>query len=152
VIFSIRDFVPADQDAVRSLILEGLADHWGAIDPSLNTDLDDIARSYGDGRTVVGVRDGRIVATGTVVRRNAATAEIMRMSVDRTCSRDGLGRAIVGELIETARGWGMDRVILETSSAWTDVVGFYLGCGFAVTHTATGAFGDDTWFELPLAH
>ena len=39
----VRRFAPADQDAARRLILEGLGAHFGSIDESLNPDLDDIA-------------------------------------------------------------------------------------------------------------
>ncbi|HEY3725020.1 MAG TPA: hypothetical protein VGN59_16840 [Acidimicrobiia bacterium] len=35
----IARFAPGDQGAVRALILEGLAEHWGTLDPSLNPDL-----------------------------------------------------------------------------------------------------------------
>lgn len=43
------DFEAADQVEVRSLILDGLSDHWGRVDETLNRDLDDIAASYGRG-------------------------------------------------------------------------------------------------------
>ncbi|KAI9334509.1 acyl-CoA N-acyltransferase [Zopfochytrium polystomum] len=43
---SIRPFRPADQAAARALVLDGLEERWGTLDPSLNGDLEDIARSY----------------------------------------------------------------------------------------------------------
>jgi len=39
-------------------------------------------------------------------------------------------------------------VVLETSAHWTDVVEFYVRCGFTQTHVESGAFGDDAWFEM----
>ena len=36
---SIKSFEGEDQEAVQGLILAGLAEHWGAIDPTLNPDL-----------------------------------------------------------------------------------------------------------------
>ncbi|MCP4415536.1 MAG: hypothetical protein GY805_02870, partial [Chloroflexi bacterium] len=42
----IRPFHPQDQSATKQLILAGLVEHWGELDPSLNPDLNDIARSY----------------------------------------------------------------------------------------------------------
>ena len=35
-----------DQEAAQRLILAGLVEHWGTLDPTKNPDLDDIQRSY----------------------------------------------------------------------------------------------------------
>lgn len=93
-------FRPGDQDVVRSLILEGLGEHWGHIDESLNLDLADIASTYGHGRTAVVRLAGEVVATGTVVPRDESTAEILRMSVAADHRRFGLGRLVVEELVK----------------------------------------------------
>ena len=132
-----EDLTRDDLEEVRELVLAGLADHWGELDPALNPDLDDMLASYSNGRTVVARSDdGRIIATGTVIPRDDTAAEIVRMSVATHARRTGLGRALVEELVATANGWGVARVILETTSAWTDVMVFYLSCGFHITHTA----------------
>ena len=143
----VSEFQPGDQDAVRSLILAGLGEHWGHIDESLNADLADIASTYGHGRTVVFRRAGEIVATGTIVPRDESTAEILRMSVAADHRRSGLGRLVVEELVRTARDWGATAVVLETSTDWKEVVSFYQLCSFAITHRETGSFGEDTWFR-----
>ena len=145
----IHDLRPNEQHAVRSLILNGLGEHWESVDPTLNPDLDDLAVTYAGGRTLVAT-DGAVVGTGTVIRRDATTAEIVRMSVVRTYRGTGLGRRLVEELVATARRWGMSRVVLETSAHWTDAVGFYVRCGFTQTHFESGAFGRDAWFEMKL--
>lgn len=147
----IADFQPEDQDEVRALILAGLAEHWGSPDETLNRDLDDIPASYGHGRTVVVRIAGQVVATGTIVPRDPATAEICRISVASTHRRRGLGRQVVQELLATARRWGATAVVLETTSDWTEVEAFHRSCGFAVTHRRPGEFGpDDTWFRHDL--
>jgi len=146
----ITDFEPGDQYEVRSLILTGLGEHWGHIDETVNPDLDDIATSYGAGRTVVMRVEGEIVATGTVIPFDPFTAKICRMSVAVAYRRHGLGRLLVAELEATARRWGATAVVLETTARWDEVVAFYRSCGFAITHTATGPFGEDTWFRKPL--
>lgn len=146
----LRTFRPADQAAVRRLILDGLEEHWGTIDETLNPDLDDLAAAYPDGRTVLAERDGRLVAAGTVVRRGPDVAEILRMSVTTSQRRTGVGRRVLEELVGTARAWSMDRVVLETNSDWTAAVAFYLACGFVVTGTTDGGFGEETWFERRL--
>ena len=146
----IHDLRLDEQDAVRSLILEGLREHWGSVDPALNPDLDDLATTYAAGRVLVATDDGTAVGTGTMIRRDDTTAEIVRMSVVRTYRRTGLGRRLVEDLVATARRWGMSRVVLETSAHWTDAVEFYVCCGFTQTHFELGAFGRDAWFEMKL--
>lgn len=146
----LRDFHAEDQVAVRALILAGLVDHWGAIDETLNRDLDDIAGSYATGRTVVVELCSQVVGTGTVRPRPDGAAEIVRMSVASTHRRNGFGRMVVEALAEIAESWGASRVILETSAHWEATVAFYVACGFHITHHAEGEFGRDTWFERGL--
>ena len=148
--FSITDFTPADQDEVRELVLQGLGEHWGVIEDGHNPDLDDIAESYASGRTVVVRSEGAVVATGSIVPRSDADAEIVRMSVVSSARRQGLGRTVVEELLDTARSWGCTRVVLETTSTWDDAKGLYLACGFRITHTEMSEYGEDTWFEYVL--
>jgi putative acetyltransferase len=143
----VSDLQPPDQDEVRALILAGLGEHWGHIDESLNPDLVDIGGTYRDGRTVVLRRAGSIVATGTIVPRDRATAEILRMSVSADHRRTGLGRRVIDELMTTARAWGVAAVVLETSAHWDEVVSFYRSCGFAITHHEAGPYGRDTWLR-----
>jgi GNAT superfamily N-acetyltransferase len=133
------------------LIIAGLGEHWGHVDPALNRDLDDLAVTYAAGSVLVACVGEQVVGTGAIVPRGQRSAEIVRMSVAPAYRRSGLGRRLVRELVERAQGWGMDRVVLETSAHWTDVVEFYLRCGFTQTHFEDGEFGRDAWFELRLA-
>ncbi len=141
---------PGQHDEVRTLILSGLGEHWGSVDEELNPDLADLESSYASGRTLVACDGRRVVGTGTVIPRDGATAEIVRMSVAPAYRRHGVGRRLVDDLVGTARHWGMERVILETSAHWTEVVEFYERCGFTLTHFEEGEFGRDAWFELML--
>ncbi len=137
---------------VRGLILSGLAEHWGPVDPGLNPDLDDMLVTYASGRTVVARDDdGHVVGTGTVVPRSATVAEVLRMSVHADSRRGGIGSLVLTELIETVRRWNLETVVLETSSAWTEAISFYRDFGFRITHLEEGEFGSDTWFALDLS-
>ena len=148
---TIEELTPANQHEAASLIRAGLAEHWGALDPDLNPDLDDLIESYRHGRTILVRRPpGPLLGTGTILPRGHGTAEILRMSVAPDARRLGIGRRIVDELIATARTWNADRVVLETTSAWTDVVAFYLRCGFTITHTEMSEFGPETHFAYDL--
>jgi hypothetical protein len=66
---TLRSFVPADQDAAYSLILEGLGGHFGFIDTSLNPDLDDIQSAYLDTGACFVVADvgGDLAGTGALI-------------------------------------------------------------------------------------
>lgn len=139
-------FQPSDQSAVKALILAGLVDHWGKLDPTLNPDLNDIAVSYKDALFLVAKQGGQVVGCGALVPRDARTAEIKRMSVAAELRRQGLGRQILAALCEEAKARGFRRVILETTKTWNEVIAFYLSFGFRITHYRDG----DVYFVLDL--
>jgi ribosomal protein S18 acetylase RimI-like enzyme len=143
---TIRSFQPEDQSAVKALILEGLGERWGAIDPAKNPDLEDISASYAGGFFRVAVIGGKIAGTGALVPHAEGEMEIRRMSVRRDLRRRGIGGAILRRLIEDARASGCRRIVLETTSTWQDAVLFYQKRGFCVTHHQ----GGDTYFLLEL--
>ena len=147
-------FRPAEQDDVRRLILDGLAERWGHADDTLNPDLDDLAALDARGIVLV-ARDradgGELVATGTLVRHDAVTGEVVRMSVRRDRRGEGLGRLVLDALIDHARTLGLERLVLETTATWTDAVRFYSANGFVRTHIADSAFGPEAYFERVLA-
>jgi putative acetyltransferase len=127
----IRPFAPADQAAARALILEGLREHWGWLDPDLNPDLDNIAASY--------TTPGHIFLIAEIERRLAGTGaleihgdsgQIVRVSVCPKYRRRGAGHALVVALLEAARARGLARVWMETNDDWGDAIGLYRQCGF----------------------
>src|SRR5512146_2833208 len=91
-LIEIRAYRAGDQGAARALILAGLAEHWGQIDPGRNPDLNDIAASYAGAFFAVACLEDRLVGTGALVPRSAETAEIVRMSVAAPLRRRGIGR------------------------------------------------------------
>ena len=143
---SIKPFESEDQDAVQSLILAGLAEHWGEIDPTLNLDLNDIGASYNDATFLVAWLDGRIIGSGALIPRSDQVAEIVRMSVAPELRRRGIGGKILERLCREAKELGFQRIVLETTSTWSDIVGFYKRFGFRVTHHQEGHFGGDVYF------
>jgi len=138
---------PPDQAAVKALVLAGLVDHWGALDPTLNPDLNDIAASYAGAVFLVARQQGgRVIACGALVPRAAGTAEIVRMSVARDARRQGLGRMLLTQLVAHARAAGLRHIFLETTETWDEVIAFYLRCCFHITHHADG----DVYFARDL--
>jgi GNAT superfamily N-acetyltransferase len=131
---TILPFQPEDQAAVKHLILSGLGDHWGKIDPSMNPDLDDISSNYAGATFLVARwqhsrctrRGDRIVGTGALIPRPDGKAEVVRMSVAVGMRRKGIGRLILDQLVQRARAAGYRQVILETTTTWLEVIEFYL--------------------------
>jgi len=144
--FSITPFHPDDQAAVKQLILAGLVEHWGFLDPTKNPDLENITVSYAGTTFLVARLGSDIVGTGALVAHQAGTAEIVRMSVAQQHRRSGIGQRILDALIAQARAQGFHQVILETTATWQEVIEFYLRCGFRITHYLDG----DVYFLLEL--
>jgi GNAT superfamily N-acetyltransferase len=143
----LNPFRPEDQEAVRTLILAGLGERWGYLDPTKNADLNDIASSYAAAYFLVAQVDGQIAGTGALVPRSAGTAEIVRMSVASGLRKQGIGGQILRQLLQYAQAAGYHKVILETTATWQDAIHFYQNAGFCITHLQDG----DVYFSLDLA-
>ena len=143
---NISPFRPENQAQVKSLILAGLGEHWGTVDPSKNPDLNDISSTYANATFLVAWLQDKIVGTGALVPRPDGVAEIVRMSVAQDLRRRGVGRLILQQLVERTQAAGYRQIILETTAMWHEVIEFYQRCGFRITHYRDG----DVYFALDL--
>lgn len=134
----IRPFTREDQAPARQLILNGLAEYWGWLEPQKNPDLDDIGTYFAHGVFLVAVYRGEIIGTGGLLPGEDGSAQIVRVHVAEHCRHKGLGSEIVAELCEHARMLGNKKVILETTATWLDAIAFYEHIGFHITHTLNG--------------
>jgi ribosomal protein S18 acetylase RimI-like enzyme len=113
------------------LILEGLREHWGWLDPTRNPDLDDIAGNYLARGHVFLVAEIEQVLAGTgALKLESDCGQIVRVSVGSPCRRRGVGRALVAALLEAARMRERSWVWMETTDDWRDAIGLYQSCGF----------------------
>jgi GNAT superfamily N-acetyltransferase len=135
------------QDAFRTLVLDGMAERWGAVDESLNTDLDDIDSHYESECVLVALKGATVIGTGILLFR-AAEGEIVRMSVHPDYRRRGIATQVLTELVNLATGYGVKRIVVETNAMWIEARNLYEAFGFRVTHSAPGAFGRETFYEL----
>jgi ribosomal protein S18 acetylase RimI-like enzyme len=128
----IRAFAPFDQAAARRLILEGLAEHFGVVDETLNPDIDDIAANYVDRGYLFLVADDAesLVGTAALVFEDGASAQVVRVSVASRWRRRGLAKALVMRLIEAGRARGLARLWMETNDDWEPAIALYRACGF----------------------
>lgn len=125
----IRRFAPPDQQAARNVILEGMREHWGVLDPTLNRDLDDIESSYADAVFMVAVSDGAVVATGALVPRDDDCGEIVRMSTLREYRRRGVARRVLRTLVDEAAAREYVHLRLATAATWSNAIAFYEAFG-----------------------
>jgi GNAT superfamily N-acetyltransferase len=130
--FLVRPFERRDQDAARQSILAGLGEHFGWIDETRNTDLDDITDNYVErGYTfVIAETDGELVGTGALITEGENTGRIVRMSVNPMYRRKGIGRALVMHPLNVARRKGLTQVWVSTKRGWEDAIGLYRHCAF----------------------
>jgi ribosomal protein S18 acetylase RimI-like enzyme len=145
----IAQFDPSMQDAFRVLVLDGMAERWGAVDASLNPDLDDVATHYGRDCVLVALDGERIVGTGILVLRTPE-GEIVRMSVHREYRRLGIAKRLLIALVGRAAECGLDRVVVETNAKWKEARKLYEGSGFTRTHTRAGPFGREVFYGLVI--
>ncbi|MGB9632552.1 MAG: GNAT family N-acetyltransferase [Chloroflexaceae bacterium] len=145
-VLSIVPFEPEHQEPVRALILAGLAERWGILDPTRNRDLEDIASTYRHADVLVALLGGRVVGVGACVPRSTEVGAIVRMSVASDLRRHGIGSALLQALSARAQAAGLTRIVLETTATWDDAIRFYQRYGFQMTHVHDG----DVYFALDL--
>lgn len=144
----IRPFVLADQPVVRRLILEGLGEHFGFIDETMNPDVDDIVAHFiAPGHIfLVAQCEMDIVGTAALILLGDGVAQMVRVSVSAQHRRRGIGRMLVNQLIGIARECGLQRIEVETNNDWEDAIGLYRRYGF-VEHDRDD---ESVYMSLPL--
>lgn len=128
----LRAFVSADQAPARRLILEGLGEHFGFIDETLNPDLDDIAANYLAQGHLFLVAECRqaLVGTGALLVRPDLTGELVRVSTHCAYRRQGIARVICRQLIERGRQRGLRKLFVQTNLDWDGAISLYQQMGF----------------------
>jgi GNAT superfamily N-acetyltransferase len=123
----IRSFEAGDQEQARRLILQGLGEHFGYVDETLNPDLEDIVRNYtAPGHIfVVACIGSELVGTGALISHSEGISEMVRISTRKDYRRRGIGQAIATYLISVARLRGDRRIIVKTGATWHDAIHLY---------------------------
>jgi GNAT superfamily N-acetyltransferase len=124
---SIRSFEAGDQEQARWLILQGLGEHFGYIDETLNPDLEDIPHNYilAGHVFVVACMGRELVGTGALISHGEGISEMVRISTRKDYRRQGIGQAIVTYLVNVARLRGDRRIIVKTNASWHDAIHLY---------------------------
>lgn len=80
----------------RDVILEGLEERFGFIDPTFNPDLKNLIESYAEPANLflIGLGGEEVVATGALTK-DGTEARIQRMSVKKEFRRHGLAKLML---------------------------------------------------------
>lgn len=144
----IRPFEMGDQEQARWLILEGLGEHFGYIDETLNPDLDDILHNYialGHVFLVASIGE-ELAGTGALILHEKGISEMVRISTRKKHRRRGIGQSIITSLVTAARERDMRRIIVKTNISWHDAIHLYKRLGFVAYECTQEAMS----LELPL--
>lgn len=108
----IVDLRPQDPTAVRqaaALLVEGFREHWPRAWPDLDTALNEVRDSFGEDRIARAAvaADGSILGwIGGAPQYDGNVWELHPLVVDPRHQRQGIGRALVGDLEEQVRRRG----------------------------------------------
>ena len=136
----IRPFQPQDQPATKQLILDGLVEHWGKLDATLNPDLNDIVSSYQGQTFLVAIYNNDIVGCGALIEEEGKKeyGRIVRMSVKKEIRRHRIGQQILQQLQIAAQQRQFSKIVLETTQTWNKAINFYQTNGFQIIGHANG--------------
>ncbi|RKN72993.1 GNAT family N-acetyltransferase [Paenibacillus ginsengarvi] len=132
VSFTIEPVTESTQEQAKAVVLSGMEEHFGFLDPTLNPDLDHIVSSYLEmGHTfLVGRLSEDVVCTGALMGVDAGTGRLVRMSVRKEHRRHGYASRMIAVLEQLAAEKGYSAMMLKTIVHWTDAVGFYEKMGY----------------------
>ena len=130
-----------DREAIRDLWLDYLT--WGndelearhgfrlPVQEAVERDLANIIKFQPpDGCIFLAFVDNTAIGIACLQRIGPATAEVKRMYVRPSNRRNGLGRALLGRLIETARATGYRSLRLDSPDFMTAAHALYRSSGF----------------------
>lgn len=159
--FRLRAAAPADNASLAAVLRAVMAEFGAAGDGTAAHDpeVDDMAGAYGAPRAayfVVEDAGGAVVGgggLGPLSGGDPGTCELRKMYLEAGARGQGLGRALLGRCLETARGFGYERMYLETMRSMADARRLYERNGFTpvarpIGHT--GHFGCDAWYVRAL--
>lgn len=122
-----------------------IREHWFTTDMAIRGKLVDLTRAEG----FVACEDGRIVGLVTYFV-TGGVCEIT--SLDSLAGRRGIGTALVGKVVEAAKGRGCFKIVLITTNDNLNAMRFYQKRGFDMTHLYRNALDAARMLkpEIPL--
>jgi N-acetylglutamate synthase-like GNAT family acetyltransferase len=128
-------------EAERKEMLSSPAGSFGA-------DLDDIEGVYihNRGDFLVGIEDGKIVATGAILKVTETSAELKRLRIKRDRQRQGYGETMFRRMVERGKELGYKELMLDTLAANATAQRLFKKRGFTeLRREKQGPFHLSTW-------
>lgn len=124
-------------------LLARLDAYCAALYPAESNHLMDIDALNGSDVVFLVARDaaGRVAGCGAFVHRGSYT-EVKRMMVEPAFRGQGVGGAIMGEIVRRARSAGFASLMLETGISQPEAIGLYERDGF-LRRAPFGAYQSD---------
>jgi GNAT superfamily N-acetyltransferase len=124
------------EESAKLIILEGLAERFGYLDDSYNSDLNDIMGNYMDkgNSFMIGVIQGNVICTGALTNESKQIGRIERMSVKREFRGKGYAKLMLSTLEKEAKKRGYQKLIIETNRDWESAIELYKRNGFIISH------------------
>lgn len=136
-----REMIPADLDAVLAIEQSVQAYPWTRGQFADSLDAGHWCRVDEEGGELRGY---------AIMMPAVDEAELLTIGVAVTQQRKGLGRAMLGGMLELARGRNMRRVLLEVRPSNTAAVALYRSTGFAEVGLRRGYYRDASGSEDAL--
>lgn len=112
----------ADMDEVMRIEQQVHAHPWtrGNFTDALNSD--NLCKVYEDGKEILGY---------AVLMQAVDEMQLLNISIAAEYQRKGLGRKLLGEIMEIARGMSLCRMLLEVRASNVAALGLYRAAGFS---------------------
>jgi GNAT superfamily N-acetyltransferase len=154
----------AEADAIRALVphyidwlLTRYADHADTIRgyfvvQDLDGQMRDLLTRFAPPAAdcLLARRDGVPVGMVMVKRCDDTTCEMNRMFVSDTARGQGVGRALVAELVTTARNLGYTRMQLAAGGRHDEAIGLYRSMGFVEDRSVANTGGKELEYPMSL--
>ena len=103
------------------------------------------ATDVSEQRTRVAIVDGRVAGFSVVLPVHGTACELDGLFVEPDLTRKGIGRALIGEVVERAQTLGAHRIDVIANPTAVD---FYTEVGFERGDDAMTQFGPAFWMHL----
>lgn len=128
----IKVITTKEEAVAKEIVLQGLEERFGFLDPTLNPDLNNIITNYLKEGSIflIGKEENDLVCTGALFKEDNNTGRIQRMSVKSTCRGKGYARKILETLEGYAKEFGYSKLVLETNNDWHSAISLYTSSGY----------------------
>jgi ribosomal protein S18 acetylase RimI-like enzyme len=140
-----------DANACLDAYFLELARRYGSFDPSMSRALPADQMTLPAGLFLVAYLRGQPVGCGALKFLPDNVAAIKRVWVSRDVRGLGLGRRLMTELEQKAKGQGVELVRLETKDELFEAISMYIGMGYKEVAAFNDEFYADHWFEKSLS-